>query len=223
VALSRDQRNSLIERAGADPDLGFKLWNHAEQFGFQLGHQKSGSAFGLDGATGGSRYDPPQWFGTKRVGTDPIQEWEVEANDWQAVLENVRLWIREIAQCEDTPDLWELYRSGLRSSFDQATDNTPFTPEEQAEVDAGLDLVMAKLEEMSEKLDLTAADVRDIKRTVGELKDANKRLGKKDFKLVLIGQAATYAGPVARVFGALLIHGVGHMLGLPPPPPSLPM
>jgi hypothetical protein len=223
VALSRAQANSLIEDAGVDPDLGFKLFDLPQHFGFQIAQQKSGSAFSLDGATRASRYEPSAWFGTKRVGTDPTQDWEVEANDWQGVLENVRLWIQEIAQYEDTPDLWELYRSGLRSSFELATDYTPFTAEEQAEVDAGLDQVMAKLAEMSERLDLTAADVRDIKETVDELKDANKRLGKKDFKLVLIGQAATYAGPVARVFLGMLLRGVGHMLGLPPPPPSLPM
>jgi hypothetical protein len=75
---------------------------------------------------------------------------------------------------------------------------------------------MAELTEMSKRQDLTAADVRDIKETVEYLKDASGRLGKKDWALVLIGQAATYAGPVGRII-------LGHMLHLPPVPPSLPM
>jgi hypothetical protein len=213
VALSRAQRNILIEDIGLDPDR-FEL--DEPDFGFWLKDRQSESVFSLEGSTYRSTSAPALWFGQKRVGADPIEQWDVVLDDWPAVVAQVRRWAAEIATYEKTPDLWELYRDGLRSSVEEATDNKPFTPEERTNLAARLDQVMAKLTEMSERHDMTAADVREIKETVEYLKDASTRLGKKDWALVLIGQAATYAGPVGRVF-------LGHMLHLPPAPPSLPM
>jgi hypothetical protein len=218
VALTKAQRNALIEDAGVDPAV-FKLKDSPDRFGFAVAHHQSRSTFDLNAATRG------EWFGYKQVGTDPVQEWEVPLNDWDGVLDNVRKWIREITEYEATPDLWELYQSGLRSSLEQASDNVPFTPAQQTELGAGFDRVMAQLGAIGERFELTAAQVDGIKETVHELKDASKRLGKKDFLLVLIGQALTMAVPPAvgqAILGAIF-HAVGHVLGLPSVPPALPL
>jgi hypothetical protein len=150
-------------------------------------------------------------------GTDPVQEWDIPVGNWGGVVEEVRRWIGEIEDYEATPDLWALYGPAPTSStVEQETDNSPFTPDERADLADRLDQVMAKLEELSDRLNLTADDVADIKENVDYLKEASERLGKKDWLLIAMGAAATYAGPIGRIF-------LGHMLHLPPQPPQLPL
>lgn len=156
------------------------------------------------------------WTGRKRVGKDPVQEWEVEIDDWPAVLDNVRTWIAEITRYEETSDLWALPRQELRASLEQASDNALFTRQEPAEVAAGLDqVIMSQLSTLAARFELTAAQVDNLSHAVGELKEASTRLGKKDWTLVLIAWLTMAVPPNAamHLVGAVL-HGIGQIVGV---------
>lgn len=241
VELSKVQRNELfraLTNGGLDP-ASCEL--HADPTGLWIAHSATGSRFDYDPQAHRSRITPrtrisparvaaeagAPWQGTWRTGTDPARVWIATARDrWQGLVENVRQWAKAVVEWQETPDLWELIAStpGL-AAIEQAASNELFTQDEQAELAVGLDQVMTKLDEMSERQALTAAQVAAVKATVGELKDASKRLGKKDWTLVLIGQAVTLAVPqsVAQGIFAMILHTIGHVLGMPGLPPALPM
>ena len=102
----------------------------------------------------------------------------------QGLVENVHQWARAVVEWQETPDLWELIASTPDlAAIEQAASNELFTQDEQAELAVGLDQVMTKLDGVSERQALTAAQVAAVKATVSELKDASKRLGKKDWTL----------------------------------------
>jgi hypothetical protein len=240
VELSKARRNELFRAVTNGGLAPTSCEVHADPTGLWIAHSATGSRFDYDPEAHKSRTTPrtrisparvaaeagAPWQGTWRTGTDPARGWiTTEQDRWHGLVENVRQWAKAVVEWQEAPDLWEQIASTPElAAVEQAASNELFTQDEQAELAVGLDQVMARLDEMSERQALTAAQVAAVMATVGELKDASKRLGKKDWTLVLIGQAVTLSVPqsVAQGIFAMILHAIGHVLGMPGLPPALP-
>ena len=126
------------------------------------------------------------------------------------------------------PDLWSMVtRQDLGSDLpgEQEVENTPFTAAEQAEIASHVDEIKQRLHE---NLELTTAQISGVEQKLDDLADASKRVGRKDWKIMLYGAAfgmiVNDAVPAHIVQGLIttVISGLGHIFGLAAMPPSLP-
>lgn len=113
----------------------------------------------------------------------------------------------------------------MLARVEQSHDTARFTAEEQAEIAARLDEIEAKVDST---LALTAEQREDVRQRFSEMKDASKRIGKKDWVLLMYGAAFSWMlsglppSHVETVLG-MIVHAVGSIFGTPGPPPALPM
>jgi hypothetical protein len=69
---------------------------------------------------------------------------EVATKAWSTVLEQFKHWAKEVQYVADVPDFWEEFRQApevLTAAQSTGASNTPFTPDEQAEISDRLDAV----------------------------------------------------------------------------------
>ena len=104
-------------------------------------------------------------------------------------------------------------------------ENAEFTPDEQAEIARRMEAIKAYASEMPE---LTAEQVTGMEEKLDVLTDASKRVGRKDWLVMLYGAAFgmivndSVAPHLVQNIIAMTIHGLGHILGLGGMPPALP-
>jgi hypothetical protein len=206
------QRNELfktIEIAGLDP-IEFEFEN--SDAGIRLKHKWSDSCFIFSGDSG-------HYVGRCVVGDGP--DWPYEIYSWQSLVPRVRRWLEEVKRDLETPDLWaDLQREAelLGGASNEATENTPFTPDEQKEV-AG------QLQELAEYVgrtySLSGQQMQILNAKLDYLVDASRRLGRKDWINAFAGAvlgfilAAALPPESARYIFLTLLRAIGHLYGSP--------
>jgi hypothetical protein len=140
-----------------------------------------------------------------------------DAGDWATVTLYVRNWLENVERERSSPNFWaELGKqrellSATEPSGDD--DNSPFTPEEQAEV-------VKQLHEIKELLVQThQADPAALESRVDYLIDASTRMGRRDWLNIFYGGIFSWAltGLVppegVREVLAIASQGLGHLFG----------
>lgn len=158
---------------------------------------------------------------------------KTNAGDWPQELSYVRQWLGYVKREYEAPDLWaelERQRELVIAPPGAPEDNSPFTPQER-------ELIEQQLSELKELIGQTyalqAGQIRELHTRIDYLVDATARLGRFDWKQVLLSQLislllgaiipqeafATAIGFVTRSIGHLF--GGGGPPELPGGPPSM--
>lgn len=142
-------------------------------------------------------------------------------------MERVERWLDDLKRDLETPDPWaELLRKGemLEGSADEAVENTPFTPEEQAEIVK----LLREIKKYSKKTySLSEESLLTLEKRLDYLEEAASRVGRKDWVLLFLGTlftlVVTTVLPPEAVRGVLAILGttIGHLFGHTIPPTLL--
>lgn len=187
-------------------------------------HLPTGSYLEVTAAAGRSGKFFVNWHVTDGPGRD-----QYITDGWDNVLQQVVFWAGEVKYVTETPDLWaELQKSRtvLAMAAEDEISNSLFAVEEQAEIAARIEEIKQQTRENPE---LTAAQISGIDNKLDELVDASKRVGRKDWLVMLYGAAfgmiVNDMVPAHVVQGIIttVITGLGHIFGLGGAPPSLPV
>lgn len=205
----KNQIFEAIQGVGLDP-RGFDLDDGDTEI--RIKHRGSESYFIIGGDAG-------LYHGSYLVG-DGVP-WPYEAYSWQPVMTRISRWLGEVKNDLETPDLWaELQREAelLGNGSNDATENAPFTPDEQKEI-AG------RLREMAENVgraySLSVERMGVLNAKIDYLVDAAGRLGRTDWRGVSVGVMLSFflasAFPPESVskFLLLFLRAIGHLSGLP--------
>jgi hypothetical protein len=181
--LQKWQNNQIfeaIQNAGLDPRDFDPKEADAE---VRIKHKWSESYFIVGGNAG-------HYVGRYVVGDAP--DWRYEAYSWQTLMERVSGWLKDVKRDLETPDLWaELQRETelLGDTSKYATENTPFTPEEQKEI-------VGRLKELAEYAGrtywLSGEQMQVLDAKIDYLVDAAGRLGRTDWRSVFVGAIVSY-------------------------------
>jgi hypothetical protein len=146
---------------------------------------------------------------------------------WDQILDAIAEWAREVRYEMDTPDLWaELTRLPEILTAVQGAEavNAPFTQAEQAEISTRLDVIK---EYVSERFELTAAQMSAIEQGLDQVNEASTRVGRKDWMVMVNGTLLSLITSemvpphvIQSVFH-ILIAGIGHIFGVGGPPPVI--
>jgi len=142
----------------------------------------------FDGGLAGSGAISNQWAVLSAPGADGVSETRFGLK-WDEVVVEVRKWLRRIRE-DSGPDLWALaaeQRGLLRSG--EGLPNTPFAPEEKAQLFGSLDQL---LKEVKETQHLSAAQAAGLEKAVVGAKEAAGRMGRKDWVLLFYGSMVTF-------------------------------
>jgi hypothetical protein len=161
--------------------------------------------------------DPGHYFGRYEAGEGP--PWPYEVYSWQSLIPRVERWLGEVKRDLETPDLWaelQQERELLGGRLDDAVQNTPFTPEEQAQI-------AKQLRELKEHVKTTYSlsenELAALDSRLNYLEDAAGRLPRIDWRNLLVGTMLTLIVtallPPEAVRAILLIalHGLDHLFG----------
>jgi hypothetical protein len=250
VVLTRRHRNDLFEMLatkGIDPadceltDLGEEereallkkvaLGPIPPKDGGHLYHLLSKSEFYFRSPPWGEDYPDRRFEGSDAYAV----RWFVEhgpliripCEHWADVLVQFGQWADEVRYIADTPDLWEeLKRAPEILAATQAADasNAPFTADEQEEIGRRLDETKQLVRQ---QLELTGDQLAAVDQKLDELKEASKRLGRKDWATILIGglvsTGMTDAVPpsVIQTVLSTVLHGLAHLFGIGGLPPII--
>jgi hypothetical protein len=186
----------------------------------RISHVPSGSYFVLGGSA-------IAYTGTYVVGNSAVS-WPTGPISWTSVPEQVRRWAEQVKQDVETPDLWaELQRereilTGVRY---EAVENTPFTPDEQAEIAQQLRAIK---EDLKKKYSLSSEQMSRVEARLDEAEAASRRIGRKDWLLLFAGVIFTLIATgllppesVHHVF-MMIFHDLDHLFGSGRRPPQLP-
>jgi hypothetical protein len=216
--LSKDQRNEIFRAVAAgqlDP-ADCEMDHEKYPAGFTISHSSTGSSFSA--LAGDERYRY-----LLRVANDPLDLSWRRGNTWGTLLDAIRQWSHDVATWLDTPDLWALrhnWRSFVGSNDEEAA-NVPFTQEEQDFISSQLSAIRDFVKKTYE---LTAEQSKNIDEKFEEFKKDSKRLGRKDWKNVVIGGAFSLiltdviTPGVSLHILMLMEHGIGYLFtggGLP--------
>lgn len=188
-----------------------------EEFDFSVGakeailrHLPSPARFILSG-------DVTDYAVRRVAGDGPVQE--RTGLSWYRVEEQIGLWLSEVKWHVDMPDLWaELQRKRelLAAISDNAVENTPFTDAERQQI-AG------QLQELKEYVGRTGSlsepQMRRLDERLDYLVDAAKRVGRRDWLLMLAGVMLSYVLAVelppqtARDILDTFLRGIARILG----------
>jgi len=176
----------------------------------RLHHRPSGASFAFGGA-------PGEYNVRYAAGDEPVIE--VPKYSWDAVMISVGAWLGAVKHDIETRDLWaELRRQNelLAGSWEQAAENMPFTPDERDEIARQLKHLG---EHVSRYYPLSDQQLAVLDSKLDELLEATHRLGRKDWRLVVIGTMLGYvvvAGlpPAAgRHILVVFLNSIGQFLG----------
>ena len=153
------------------------------------------------------------------IGTDPGTYLPVIRPD--DMLGHLKKWAADVAEYKRAPDLWELGSAAdaLREvAALEAGNNARFTADEQTEIAKRLTEIQ---DYVRDHFELTAGQISSIEEKLGELAEASKRVGRKDWVLMVEGAAVSLivnaAVPQHVVIQTMLLmiaHGLGHLFGL---------
>ncbi|MGZ6563244.1 MAG: hypothetical protein ACXVH3_26050 [Solirubrobacteraceae bacterium] len=220
MRLEKMWRNAVIEAVqagGLDPrDFDFDFGDTETR----IAHRWSESWFSLRGPWG-------DWDGSQVVGEGPLRPYQEYI--WSKVEERVQQWATKVKSDLETPDLWaQLQREReILSWAPHEAENTPFTPDEQAEIVKHLDELM---EYVKDTHSLAQDQTVVLDEGFKELVDALPHSGRNEWRLMFLGVVLTFivAGilPPDAVHGFLwmALHGLQHFFGggAGPAPPQLP-
>lgn len=191
-----------------------------------LDHRSTGYAFAFDVDRMGRHY------ATFRPGLDGPTT-HTNADDWENVKVYLAKWLLEVRENIEAPDLWaeaERERHLLEVGPSDIGDNTPFDESERV-------LIAESLTGLRELIvhthDLQSQQLRELDARLDYVADAATRVGRFDWRNILLAQL------VSLVFGAIIpqgalstasrfiAHAIGHLFGgggspeLPGGPPSM--
>ena len=136
-------------------------------------------------------------------------------------MDRVRPWLKEVKLDLETPDLWaELQSEAKLLEFDSgdSAENTPFTSDEQEEIARRLQELAANAKST---YSLSEAQMRVLNEKINYLIDAASRLGRTDWRGVLVGTmlsfvlSAALPPDTARHIFFSLLRFIGHRYGFP--------
>jgi hypothetical protein len=179
-----------------------------------LKHKWSKSCFVFGGNAG-------HYVGRSVVG-DAI-DWPYEAYSWQSLITRFSRWVKDVKDDLDTPDLWaELQRDArlLGGVFGEANENTPFTSEEQKDIEQRLREVEAHVRGT---YSLSEREMEILHTKIDYLVGAAGRFGRIDWLNIFVGAIFSYILAVglpsesARPFMTHLLQAIRHLFehGLP--------
>jgi hypothetical protein len=213
--LERWKRNEIIEAVEAG---GLDKRDCTFDFGdseSRITLPPSESSFLLEGVAG-------NYTSTMIVGDGVPQP--LRHYTWPTVVERCQRWAAEAKRDADTPDLWaELQREReiLTGARYEAGENTPFTPDEQAEIAEQL----RQIKEYVKKTNaLSEAQVRILDARFDELEDAIRHVGRMAWRLMFLGVVLTLfvadiVPPEAvRQIPVTALHSLDHLFGGGSPP-----
>jgi hypothetical protein len=125
---------------------------------------------------------------------------------------------------DGTPDLW----AGLEQSRELLAghpENTPFSPDEQAEISRGMRQVRMFVAAIPE---LTADHLAEVNDRLDQMEEASRRLGRKDWLMLFNGAVFSLiltdaiTPTVAQRIIMMGLQGLSHLFGLGGPPVPLP-
>jgi hypothetical protein len=148
-----------------------------------LKHRWSKSCFVFGGNAG-------HYVGRRVVGDGPDLPYEVYS--WEAVMSRFSPWVKEVKDDLDTPDLWaELHRNAqlLGRISGETHGNTPFTSEEQKDIEQRLREVEAHVRAT---YSLSEPEVENLHRKIDYLIDAAGRLSRFDWAGIFVGAIVCY-------------------------------
>lgn len=157
--------------------------------------------------------------------SESAMSWEEVVSEIEAWARSVPIWTAAAADYDEIPDLWAAMSPGeLPAAAEDATDNTPFTAAERAQIATRIGEVKRQARENP---GLTAGQVAGIEQKLDDLVEASQRVGRKDWRVILYGMAfgmiVNDLVPPHVVQGIIttVISGLGHILGLGGLPPSV--
>jgi len=147
--------------------------------------------------------------------------------DWDGVQKRLASWADEIRYVVGTPDAWTDVQRMLPIAGDGegSLGNMPFTADEQIAIAGRIEEIKQQARDNPE---LTPEHISGIEQKLDELVEASRRVGKKDWRVMLYGMAfgliVNDAVPSHVVQGIIttVISGLGHIFGLGGPSPSIP-
>lgn len=229
MKLTKDQRNAIyqaVEVGGLEP-WEFKFREGGDAYGPRatLTHVASGSSIEISSSSSG------RYFSVKCKIKDPgnpTQKVDLLQEPWKAALSMVTTGVKAIKSTPSAPDLWsELKQSReITSAMDGADVGTDlFTAEDLVEIARRFEEIKSHVRAIPE---LTKGHIEGIERRLDDLKEAGKRVGKKDWLVMLYGTAfgmlVNDAVPwhVAQTILNGAMQGVAHLFGVGAPPLMLP-
>jgi hypothetical protein len=176
----KNQIFKAIEGVGLDP-REFEFEENGTEV--RLKHKWSTSyfIFGRDATRYVTRYV---------VGDGP--DWPSDVYSWEALVTRISAWLKEVRVDLDTPDLWaELRREAdlLGGASRDANENTPFTLEEQKDIERRLREVERHVRRT---YSLPEPQMEILSAKIDYLVDAAGRLGRIDWRNALIGAIVGY-------------------------------
>jgi hypothetical protein len=220
VRLEKLFRNPVIEaveKGGLAPRECTFDFN--DDGGCWITHAPSGSSFVVEGLFG-------RHTTTTVVGEGAPQQ--LEAFIWATEVERVERWARDVKRDVDTPDLLaELQREReiLTGTRYEAVGNTPFSPEELAQIAEQLRRIK---EYMSRAYALSEVQMLHLEAKLDDIAAAAGRMGRKDWALwvsaALLGAfvQGILRPEVVQHIIRMTVEGLGYLLGGGGTPPLLP-
>lgn len=208
MRVQKNELLQLIESKGLQP-TEFELRTYlGATF---IVHEQSGSSFTIDSEDG------LRFAGGTRVGE--AGAYSYKATTWDALTKHFSEWVKDVKREVDAPDMWEELRRGkefLREVSKENFPNTPFTPAEQIQIEARLDEIT---EYVKKTYSLSVEQLERIDRGFEEVKQASRRVGRKDWFLLFAGTLLTLVMsailPPDAVQHAFMM--MGHIFLAPPP------
>ena len=212
--LQKHMTNEIVEAVravGLDPSP--REFNIAEnESEAWIKHKQSGALFTIGGG-------PAKYVGQHQYGDWPA--WPYEAYGWQAVMRYVSRWLGDVKRDLDTPDLWAELQSEaelLGATYNEDTDNTPFTSQEKTEI-------AERLHEFAEYAEhtysLSEAQKSDLNAKLDYLVEATDRVGRVDWRNAVVGAifafvlTAALPPESARDLLHMLLRVISHLHGFP--------
>jgi hypothetical protein len=211
MKLAKEQTNELIEAIKA-VDLDPRDFSYPEgEEEYRIEHKSSGSYFALD--TKSAHY------GVDYLIVGEVVDIKYTAYTWYKAMESFKLWIARVKRDIETPDLWaELQREPklLGAGPEQRIENTPFTPDEQRAIVA---ILHQRSDYVKQTYPLSETQMLELNTQIAELTEAVHRLGRRDWRGLLIAtliEFAFYVAPepaAARDMVFTFLNATGHFFG----------
>lgn len=164
--------------------------------------------FDRSGESNVARYSPGE----------STQSATVIAGSWDAELGQFRAWLTYVQREHEAPDLWaELDAKTRLHTPARTTENTPFEP---FEIEQVLRAVAETREYAGATLALTEAQKAHLDTTLDYLAEAATRMGRVDWKSVLVGSmveamiSAAIPQEAAQSVMNMLLRSVAHLFGV---------
>ena len=210
MKLPKSFTNDLIEAIAA-AELDPRQFKYPDvEAEYRIEHS-SGSYFVVGGDVG-------QYVGSYLV-VGEVPEMTYEAYTWSTVIDRANGWAGRVKRDIETPDLWaELQGEAklLGAGPDQHVENTQFTLEENKEI---TELLQKSSDYVKQKYPLSEAEIRELHAQIAYLTEAVNRLGRRDWRGLLIStliEFAFYVAPepaAARDMLFTFLNATGHFFG----------